>query len=67
MGNTFCSNYDADSSMPSKDYLRTLSNMAPKTGGGSVTTIGGYDSLEDYGNTNALIISTTFSGLFEYV
>lgn len=37
--------------MSSKDYLRTLARMAPKTGGGSVATVGGYSSLEDYGNS----------------
>ena len=51
MGNAFCSNYDSDSVMSSKDYLRTLARMAPKTGGGSVATVGGYSSLEDYGNS----------------
>ena len=51
MGNAFCSNYDSDSVMSSKDYLRTLARMAPKTGGGSVATVSGYSSLEDYGNS----------------
>ena len=37
--------------MSSKDYLRTLARMAPKTGGGPVATVGGYSSLEDYGNS----------------
>ena len=52
MGNAFCSeSVSTETALSTEAYLKSLARLGSKTGGSSTTSVGGYDSLQDYGNS----------------